>query len=73
MKHIIAAFAAAALASASHAATFTSVSDQVLLMDGDIVAVDSVRLIAAVTAANEAGKPIQWLLLNSPGGNSALE
>ena len=61
MKRIVAAFAAAALASASHAATFTSISDQILLMDGEIVEGDNVRLIAAVTAANEAGKPFnRW-------------
>lgn len=69
MKRIVAAFAAAALASTSHAATFTSISDQTLLMAGEIVEGDNVRLIAAVTAANEAGNSIQSLLLNSPGGN----
>ncbi|WP_457302417.1 ATP-dependent Clp protease proteolytic subunit, partial [Phyllobacterium sp. P5_D12] len=69
MKRIVAAFAAAALASTSHAATFTSISDKILLMDGEIVEGDNVRLIAAVTAANEAGNAIQSLLLNSPGGN----
>ncbi|WGD52912.1 ATP-dependent Clp protease proteolytic subunit [Bradyrhizobium sp. CB1650] len=62
-----------AIPSAASAATFKSVATKdgktIILLNGEIVEGDSEALKAAIKTANDVGKLVSGIRLNSPGGN----